>query len=97
MSKIVYTTTNTKPAVEMMLANALADLVPRVGLKNVESQAHTLWRPQDAVGSFILCFKLTDEGENLLFTGIAGPGDFKKWPADGAPELDWAQYPIDRS
>ncbi len=96
MSKVVYTTTDTKPGVEIMLANARSDLATRIGLRHIEAQGLTDDRPEGVVGSFVLCFKLTDEGESLLFNGTVGPGDFKSWPTPQGPEVNWTQYPVDR-
>lgn len=94
MFNIVYTTTHTKPGPEIALGNALADLKPVVGLRNIIGAAYLQQVPRGPDG-FGLVFKLTEEGMALYLGGTVGPLDgWHTWPK-GEGEPDWSQYPVE--
>ena len=97
MTNIVYTTTLTKPAPRVALANALADLITFIPLKEVVDQTIVETggpRPEDEGRA--LCFRLTDTGLDLFDHGTVGPPPaFQHWP-DGVDEpTGWGTYPIE--
>jgi hypothetical protein len=94
MSKIIYTTTLTKPAPEIALANALAELLTIVPRKEVTAQAFSYQPPDPADEGRALSFKLTEAGYDLFKHGVVSPTKgWKDWPSH-VPEADFSQYPL---
>lgn len=87
MSNVVYWTTNIKPMPDIVVANGLSRLEPRVSLKEITGQTYLATRPRpEDEGYHGAAFRLTEQGMQLYLDGIAGPPEgFQVWP-DGVPE-----------